>query len=134
MNGKKEKESVVNFLTPTKLITTNLKPKARLQGNDSLFSHSSKYKPQDDPSHNYNLQYDRLNYGLNGSHEEVGLPRNDLHDSRDIYSTNYNKNYGIDDSSKVTLRSEEKIRINMADRTETRSEQPPQISFTLHKV
>lgn len=70
-----EKDSVVNFLTPTKLITSSLKPKARLNANDSLFSHSSKYRAAEDPNKNYNSQFDRLNYGFNRSQEEVLPPR-----------------------------------------------------------
>lgn len=134
MNGEKEKESVVNFLTPTKLITSSLKPKTRLHGNDSLFSHSSKHKHQDDPNRNYNSQFDRLNYGFNRSQEEVEQPRNELHDSRDVYSTNYNQNYAMDNTSKAALRSEENFRAIVPDRTDTRSEHPPQSSFVLYKV
>lgn len=80
MNG--EKDSVVNFLTPTKLITSTLKPKPRLNPNDSLFSNSSKYRPPEDPNKNYNSQFDRLNYGFNRSQEEVDPARADLQDSR----------------------------------------------------
>lgn len=134
MNGEKEKDSVVNFLTPTKLITSGLKPKQRLHPNDSLFSHSSKHR-QDDPNRNYNSQFDRLNYGFNRSQEEVEPLRADLHDSRDVYSTShYNQHHALDNPSKTALRSEDNFRGIVPDRTDTRSEHPPQTSFVLYKV
>lgn len=102
MNG--EKDSVVNFLTPTKLITSSLKPKNRLNPNDSLFSYSSKYRPPEDNRNN--TQLDRLNYGFNRSQEEVDPARPELYDSREVYSTtNYNKNYTLENISKPNLKS-----------------------------
>jgi hypothetical protein len=132
MNG--EKDSVVNFLTPTKLITSTLKPKPRLHPNDSLFSHSSKNRPQDDPR-NYNAQFDRLNYGFNRSQEEVDPARPDLYDSREVYSVaQHNKSYALENASKGLLKSEDNFRPALPERVETRSEHPAQSSFVLHKV
>ena len=67
---------MVNFLTPTKLITGSLKPKPKNQHpNDSLFSLSSnKQKPTiliDDNFKNQEKKMDKFNYGFNRSQEEV---------------------------------------------------------------
>lgn len=115
MNG--EKDSVVNFLTPTKLITSSLKPKNRLNANDSLFSHSSKNRPAEDTAKNYNSQFDRLNYGFNRSQEEVEPAKPELHDSREVYSiSHYNKNYAFDNPSKAALKSEDNFRPMVPER------------------
>lgn len=87
-----EKESVVNFLTPTKLITSTLKPKPR-HPSDSLFS-LSKQKPllPEDDNKNYSSQFERLNYGFNRSQEEVEVRPGELTDSRDKYTSSVHRN------------------------------------------
>jgi hypothetical protein len=132
------KDSVVNFLTPPKLITGALRTKPKNHPSDSLFSLSSNKQksalPPVDDSKNYNSQLEKFNYGFNRSQEEVEVAHPDPYESREKYRSEYNHNFAFENPSKPMLKSEDNFRLNAIDKVETRSENPPQTSFILHKV
>ena len=52
-----DKDSVVNFLTPTKLVQGTLKPRSRPALNDSYLSSSSKRQEHDLPPYSFAAQF-----------------------------------------------------------------------------
>ena len=58
-----DKDSVVNFLTPTKLVQGTLRPRPKGNLNDSYRSNSSKRHEQDIPQYSFAAQFEKLSSG-----------------------------------------------------------------------
>ena len=78
----------------------------------------------------YNYQFEKLNYGINRSQEQVEVIREELNNQYNLKDSKNDES----DSSKFGLRSEDQFRMNFVDKAETRSENAPLTSFILHKV
>jgi len=69
-----DKDSVVNFLTPTKLVHGSLKSRPRVNLQESQQSNSShRHQPEmqisDVPQYSFNAQFDKLNRDIDRSRD-----------------------------------------------------------------
>ena len=102
------KDSVVNFLTPTKLVHGSIKNKPRVNLQESQQSSSSQRNRKDInigdiPSYSFNTQFDQLNKDMDRSKErqEEVVFKDKMERSRPPSD----QNYMLNNTSKTVLKS-----------------------------
>ena len=132
-----DKDSVVNFLTPTKLVHGSIKSKPRVNLYQSQQSNSSnrnkqELQPSDIPPYSFTAQFDKLNRDIDrsrGRHEELNVV-----DQKGGSRATTQKNYILNNTSKTVLKSEDNYKGQNDYRYEDKSSDTNKPVFNLQPV